>query len=338
MTFSSSLRVRWAFVCLSAIPLLSVAATTTTVVDHDPLNRVTTLAEGPSASRIFSYDPSGNRTNHSATLGFSVTGFANEQVAAETAFSIPLATVGSLSASAAQWTVRSSNHQLVPKSGLQILGAGTGSPTVELTPAPGATGTTRITVIASDGDVAAATSFVLTVGGNRPPRAITDTVEHPPGASTRVETRRFLLNDSDPDGDLFSMTALSAGSAHGGIVEFFGPFVRYAPPAGYDGPDLFHYTLDDSHGATATGTVTVIAQAPSLVVPITVVAIEMLPNDHRLIHFIGPWNTTFEIQASSDMVHWTPVGTSVSDSQGRYTFEDSEAELYPERFYRSVHQ
>lgn len=326
-----------AFACIATFDLgLAAPGFASTDIGHDSLNRIASTSEGSNAERVIFYDFSGNRTGHSLALTFSVAGFADRQVAVDTSIAIPLTTGGSLPSSAAQWTVRSSDRQLVPKSGLQVVGAGTAAPIAKITPATGATGTARITVIANDGTVSAATSFTLTVGGNRPPRAISDTIEHPPGASTRVERRRFLLNDSDPDGDTFSMTALSATSAHGGVVDIFGPFVRYAPPAGYDGPDLFHYSLTDSQGAVATGTVTVSSQAPSLIVPITVVAVEILPNNHRLVRFIGPWNTTFEIQASTDLINWMPVGTSISDERGRYAFEDVESEAHPVRFYRSV--
>lgn len=309
-----------------------------TDIGHDVLNRVATVVESVNATRTFHYDPSGNRTNSSTTLGFSVSSFANQQVAANATLALPLATAGSLATESAGWTVRSSNHQLVPKSGIQVVGAGTVSPTVEIIPASGEVGTTRITVIASDGDVAAATSFTLTVGGNRPPLAINDSAQHPPGGGTKIERGKLLANDSDPDHDAITLVTLSATSAHGGLVRFFGPFVAYDPPAGYDGPDFFTYTLMDSNGATDSATVTLKGQPVNQNIPITVVAAEILPSGHRLVTFIGVPDTTYEIQASTDLLSWAPVGTSTSDSRGRYVFEDIEAETYPARFYRAVFQ
>lgn len=139
------------FVCLLALALASKTHATTDI-GHDDLNRIATVAESANASRAFLYDPSGNRTNYSVTLGFSVVSFAGQQIASDATLSLSLGTAGSLPTESAGWTVRSSNHQLVPKSGIQVVGAGTVSPTVEIIPASGEVGTTKVTVIAIDSD------------------------------------------------------------------------------------------------------------------------------------------------------------------------------------------
>ena len=94
--------------------------------------------------------------------------------------------------------------------------------------------------------------------------------------------------------------------------------------------------LADSNGATDLATVTLRSQPVNQTIPITVVATEILPSGHRLVTFIGVPSTTYEIQASTDLVAWVPVGTSTSDFRGRYDFEDFESETYPARFYRAV--
>lgn len=334
MSFTS--RITIAMVAPSCNIFVILAGVANANIEHDHLSRIATLKEGLNADQTFIYDPSGNRTKYSATNGFSVSGFANQQVAVDTTLSLPLATTGSFSASAAQWTVRSANRQLVPKSGLQIVGAGTASPSVEITPASGQSGTTHITILASDGNVAAATSFTLTVGNNRPPLAINDSAQYPPGAGTKIERGKLLANDSDPDHDAIVMASVSTTSAHGGLVGMFGPFVTYTPPPGYDGRDFFTYTITDTHGATDIATVTLRGQPVNQPIPITVVSAELLPSGDRLVTFIGIPQTTYGIQASVDLVNWAPVGMSTSDARGRYQFMDTEAEGFPVRFYRSI--
>lgn len=66
-----------------------------------------------------------------------------------------------------------------------------------------------------------------------------------------------LANDSDPDGDTFSITGFDASSAAGGSVSCGGASCSYTPPADFNGTDLFSYTITDSTARTATATVTV---------------------------------------------------------------------------------
>jgi hypothetical protein len=64
-----------------------------------------------------------------------------------------------------------------------------------------------------------------------------------------------LLNDVDPAGGGLTVTGVSAGMA--GTVTFTESTVTYTPPIGGVGYDWFTYTVTDSNGLTATGTVTV---------------------------------------------------------------------------------
>jgi len=268
---------------------------------------------------------------------FTVNALPDRQVELDGTASLALGTTGSLSPTAGHWTARSSNRSLVPNSGLSIRADGSGNPFLSITSVSGQSGSTTITVLVDDGEIAAASTFVLTVGSNHPPLAVNDSAQHPPGNGVKIETRKLLLNDSDPDGDLFSLTGLSATSAHGGGVRLFGPFVAYTPPASYDGPDFFTYTITDSHGASAIATVSLTTQPVSLPIPITVVGLNVLPNGNRQVAFIGIPNLTYTIQASADLSTWITVGSSTSDNRGSYLFEDANTDLYPTRFYRSVY-
>ncbi len=75
-------------------------------------------------------------------------------------------------------------------------------------------------------------------------------------------------NDSDPEGDALLVVAASIATAGGGVVTLLsdGNFT-YSPAAKFAGTDSFDYTLLDSAGASAVGTVTlsVTNRAPSAI-------------------------------------------------------------------------
>ena len=49
----------------------------------------------------------------------------------------------------------------------------------------------------------------------------------------------------------------------------------------------------------------------------------------------GNAGTTYVIQASTDLVHWTPISTNVANAAGLVSLVDSNAAAYPRRFYRA---
>jgi hypothetical protein len=65
-----------------------------------------------------------------------------------------------------------------------------------------------------------------------------------------------LANDSDPDGDMLSVSAVS-DPANGSAAIATDGRVTYMPNAGFSGSDSFTYTVVDGNGGTATGTVDV---------------------------------------------------------------------------------
>jgi hypothetical protein len=77
-------------------------------------------------------------------------------------------------------------------------------------------------------------------------------------ADTAIDTPvdvAVLANDSDPDGDLLSLTDVGA-PAHGSAT-FAGDRVTYTPQPGFDGVDHFVYEVSDDDGHTATAAVSV---------------------------------------------------------------------------------
>ena len=93
----------------------------------------------------------------------------------------------------------------------------------------------------------------VNASGNTPPVAKDD------AAPTAVDTAvviAVLGNDSDPETDPLSVTAVSQGAS--GTVAINGDnTVTYTPNLSFTGTDSFTYTIDDGNGNTDTATVTV---------------------------------------------------------------------------------
>jgi len=101
------------------------------------------------------------------------------------------------------------------------------------------------------GKTAIATLTILNVA----PTANADAVSiNEDSASKEFEV---LANDTDPNFDTLSVTAVST-PAHGtATVDSDGGGIHYQPAAHYNGPDSFDYSIADGHGGVDTTTVTV---------------------------------------------------------------------------------
>ncbi len=65
-----------------------------------------------------------------------------------------------------------------------------------------------------------------------------------------------LGNDVDPDGDMLTVTLVSAG--HGDVTVNPDGTLNYAPDPDYNGPDTITYTISDGNGGTSTATVDIV--------------------------------------------------------------------------------
>src|SRR5690625_220092 len=70
-----------------------------------------------------------------------------------------------------------------------------------------------------------------------------------------------LANDTDPDGDVLTLIAVSSPSH--GQAEISGSQIAYTPDAGFVGTDSFTYTVEDGFGGEASATVTVTVESDS---------------------------------------------------------------------------
>jgi WD40 repeat protein len=140
----------------------------------------------------------------------------------------------------------------------------TAANTVRYTPASGFHSTDSFTYTVSDGQGGSATATVtVTVTHvNHAP------VAHNDQATTLEDTAvevAVLSNDTDVDGDLLTVTAVTPG-AHGTTMITAANTVRYTPASGFHSTDSFTYTVSDGQGGSATATVTVTVEIFTLLV------------------------------------------------------------------------
>lgn len=132
--------------------------------------------------------------------------------------------------------------------------------TVTYTPDANANGTDSFTYTVRDAaGQTASTTVTLTIASvNDAPDAVADAFAVAVGQTL---SGAVLANDSDPDGDLLSVSDYQAVSAGGGSVSMAadGSFT-YAAAAGFTGVDSFAYTAADGNGGFSAATVTVTVQ------------------------------------------------------------------------------
>jgi large repetitive protein len=138
------------------------------------------------------------------------------------------------------------------------------------------TGTDTFTYTISDGKGGISTGTVTVTLTNTPPTAPNFTVSIHAGSSTTAYPVYF-----DIDGDQVTLVGYTQGQ-HGTVgTGMMGGLTYTATDPTYVGADSFTYTVDDGHGAQATGTITVnltnqpptgsdISQSTSVNTPVTV--------------------------------------------------------------------
>lgn len=57
-----------------------------------------------------------------------------------------------------------------------------------------------------------------------------------------------------------------------------------------------------------------------------------------ILSFEGVRGQTYTVQASTDMVNWTNIGTVTGNNKGLCQFVDPNAPKYPHRYYRMMNQ
>ncbi|MES9947251.1 MAG: tandem-95 repeat protein, partial [Candidatus Thiodiazotropha sp.] len=200
------------------------------------------------------------------------------------------------------------------------------------TPNPDFNGTDTFTYTIDDGNGGTDTASVtVTVGAvNDAPVATDDAIGTNEDVPVTVDV---LPNDSDPDGDALTVTAVTQGTNGSVAIDPVSGNPVYTPNPDFNGTDTFTYTIDDGNGGTDTATVTVtvgaVNDAPVATddaigtnedIPVTV---DVLPNDS------DPDGDTLTVTSVTqgtngsvtiDPVSGNPVYTPNPDFNGTDTF------------------
>jgi uncharacterized repeat protein (TIGR01451 family) len=134
--------------------------------------------------------------------------------------------------------------------------------TITYTPDLGYKGTDTFAYTVEDARGGTHTGTLSVTVANAAPIAVADADSV---AANTPATVSVLPNDTDPNGDGFSLTGVGQPAGGAGLVTDNGDgTVTFTPVASFGGDATFSYTVADSDGATATGsvTVTVANQAP----------------------------------------------------------------------------
>jgi hypothetical protein len=111
-------------------------------------------------------------------------------------------------------------------------------------------------------DVAFAAAGAL---GNQPPTANNDsgfiTAEN---TALAIPASSLLVNDTDPNGFVLSITGVSSPSNGTVTYDAIGQVVNFAPTANYMGPAGFTYSITNGNGGTASASVSLTVTAPTL--------------------------------------------------------------------------
>lgn len=170
---------------------------------------------------------------------------------------------------------------------------------------------------------------------NHGPMAIPDSAGRSGDGIFKISAIKLTLNDSDPDGDLPRVIAVDALSANGAPLRLEWPWIFYTPFPGDTRSDRFNYTITDGQGGTASAFVTITLNPPDNT-PQNIIRIEALPGGAKRIVFAGVPGFTYHVEASEDLVTWAHLGDRTAAVNGSFEYVDTDAGVFPARFYRST--
>jgi hypothetical protein len=237
-------------------------------------------------------------------------------------------------------TCSSTNVILAPANNIIVSGSASNR-TVTITPVTNQFGTTLVTVNVSDAWTNTTRSFVLTVNPvNDAPTGRNSSAQRAPNDSLKLSVSKLVRFFRDVDGDVLSISSVSATSVNGASVRLSsrGDWILYFPPSGFNDSDTFDYTVTDGHGGSASATVTINVLPPTYTEGPNSISVTPLDNGEMLVRFLGIPSRTYTIQATTNLAapSWANIGTSLAGSNGAYEFIDTQAGNFQSRYYRSV--
>ncbi|MDQ7057711.1 MAG: tandem-95 repeat protein [Ghiorsea sp.] len=203
------------------------------------------------------------------------------------------------------------------RAGVPIAGATTASYLL-ITADAGQAMTCQITANDGAGSANSTTSIVTNPvsTNNTPPVATNDAVTT--NEDTPVTTINVLLNDTDADGNVLSISSADTLSASGGsIINHGNGTFTYTPTLNFNGADTFQYIVTDGI-ATATGTVTITVN-PINDVPVITLQGNPIIDIYTGTTYVDAGATAFDVEdgnVTASITTTNPVNTAIA---GIYT-------------------
>ena len=158
-------------------------------------------------------------------------------------------------------------------------------------------------------------------------------VAHPQLVVLGEDTSHPLtLTATDPNNQPLTYTITTPPT--NGILSGTPPTITYQPHTNRFGADQFKFQAHNPFTNSASAAVTlIITQITD--VAFSTIAIESHPIGHPRLRVTGEPYEPYRIEASADLRHWVTL-TNIVSTNGLMAVIDTDATLYPHRFYRAA--
>ncbi|MFG5384454.1 tandem-95 repeat protein, partial [Yoonia sp. R2-816] len=197
------------------------------------------------------------------------------------------------------------------------------------TPPQDFNGILSVTVTASDGSLAESDTFALEITPvNDAPVAADDVAQSPAPVTedgvTVIDTATLLANDSDVEGDVLTVTDVSATSAQGaslvlntdGTISYdpTGAAAVQALAEGQTLTDTFTYTVADGNGGESTATVSIVVHGTNDAPVLAIALLNQFSAEDAAVSFTLPANAFTDVDGDALTLSATLVdGTALPD-------------------------
>lgn len=192
-------------------------------------------------------------------------------------------------------------------------------------------GAYRCIVSNAAGSATSAVAQVVVQSSNKGPVASPDAWVVLKNLRSEISHASLLANDSDPDGDVLSVSLVDTVSQAGGKLESLPSAIAYTPVAGFLGADAFSYRVSDGRGGISTGRVDIAVLDPPI--PALMELRVMTAPTPTRFRFRGTPRSSVRLERSLDLIHWEAVVTMTVPANGILEVEDP-SPAGTKRFYR----
>ena len=173
---------------------------------------------------------------------------------------------------------------------------------------------------------------------NRPPVPGVVSVNRYPTQPVKIPVATITGAATDPDpGDTISLASVANGA--NGTAQIIGNFVLYTPTGNFPLTHTFPYTIQDNHGTTANGSVTVNVIVDNAAGQ-NITKLTRLPDGTAVVSFAAIPGLTYGLQYTDLLANpWQDIGPVTADAFGAVTYTDTNPihKASPTGFYRFIY-